>query len=110
MSIRFAPAASSAHNLSSLILSPTRARRAGRNAANENHAKACDAAFDPVLVDALRHFARHGIRSAQAAGDEALSAKLRSDIAAHDYWLEITASFDPRLAKHTKSLVMQQID
>ena len=101
MSIRLAPA----HDP---------ARRAGRGAAgrglltrvrvlaaNDNGADALangPDAFDPVLVAALRHFARHGLDAARVAHAEATRAAKAGLGEQADEWIAITAMFDRRLA------------
>lgn len=52
--------------------------------------------FDPVLTEALRHFAVHGLASAEAACDEAEAAARRGDAPARAHWLAITGMFDRR--------------
>lgn len=54
--------------------------------------------FDPLLVEALRHFAVHGLASAEAAVDAAADAGQRGDSGEQDHWLAVTRLFDRRLA------------
>ena len=54
--------------------------------------------FNELLADALRHFAVHGLASADAAVDLAAEAGARGDANAKDHWLSITQMFDRRLA------------
>lgn len=54
--------------------------------------------FDPLLTEALRHFAAHGLASAEAALTEAEDARTRGDAQAQDRWLAVTALFDRQLA------------
>jgi hypothetical protein len=56
------------------------------------------ARFEPLLTDALKHFAVHGLASAEAAVDLAAEATHRGDANAKDHWLAITQMFDRRLA------------
>ena len=80
------------------LLAPALAR-----AANDNRRLGADGAaepapFDPLLTEALRHFAIHGFASAEAAVDAAADAAARGDAEAQDHWLAITRMFDRRLA------------
>jgi hypothetical protein len=110
MSIRFAPATGSVHDLSALILAPGHARLRRQRAANDNRASTSQAAFDPLLVDALRHFSRHGLNSAEAARQEAEAALRHGSDAGFDYWVGITRSFDPRLARTAEHAALQMAD
>jgi hypothetical protein len=66
---------------------------------NDNGDTAESAArFDPLLGEALRHFAVHGLAAAEAAVDAAADAAARGDLAGQDHWLVITRMFDRRLA------------
>jgi hypothetical protein len=56
------------------------------------------ARFEPLLTDALRHFAVHGLAAAEAAVDLAAEAGGRDDADARDHWLAVTRMFDRRLA------------
>lgn len=103
MSVRFASANHPARRLGWRaagrgLIAPALAR-----AVNDNGLVAGDSAegaahFDPLLVDALRHFAVHGLASANAAMDEAHEARARGDASEQDHWLAITRMFDRRLA------------
>lgn len=80
------------------LIAPVLAR-----AANDNRRPGCEpapavAGFDPLLADALRHFAVHGLAAAEAAVDLAAEARARGDGNAKDRWLAITQMFDRRLA------------
>lgn len=80
------------------LLAPALAR-----AANDNRRLGADgvaepAPFDPLLTEALRHFAVHGLASAEAAVDAAADAAERGDADGQDHWLAITRMFDRRLA------------
>lgn len=76
------------------LIAPALAR-----AANDNGVAApAPAHFDPLLAEALRHFAVHGLASAEAAVDLAAEAGARGDANAKDRWLAITQMFDRRLA------------
>lgn len=54
--------------------------------------------FDPVLIAALRHFARHGLDSARIAHAEAARAGREGNAPRAAEWIAITAMFDRRLA------------
>lgn len=85
------------------LIAPVLARAANDNArpdgteAGEGFAAA--RRFDPMLVDALKHFAVHGLASATAARDAADEAALRGDSDDKDRWLAITSMFDRRLVR-----------
>lgn len=84
------------------LLAPALAR-----AANDNRLPAGDtpsgaAGFDPLLTAALRHFAVHGLASAEAAVDLAAEACHRDDADAKDHWLAVTRMFDRRLAARSE--------
>ncbi|KPF64510.1 hypothetical protein [Porphyrobacter sp. AAP60] len=63
---------------------------------------AAAASFDPLLADALKHFAVHGLASAKAALTEAEDAAQRGDGNARAHWLAITGLFDRRLADRAR--------
>lgn len=72
----------------------------GRHAANDNSgAPTTNGAFDPLLTEALLHFATHGLRAAEAALDAAQDAQARGDAQAKRRWLAITGLFDRRRAE-----------
>ncbi len=100
MSIRFSPAVGSLYHLAALGLRRGNAAPPSWNVANDNatHAGAPEARFDPLLIDALRHFARHGLQAAQSAHRRAEGALIGGDHAAFAYWLGITRNFDRKLA------------
>lgn len=99
MSIRFAPATGSRHDLATRLQAPRRLEVLRLQAANDNNAKTGAATFDRLLVNALRHFARHGLDAAPSARRAALAADNQSDFA---HWVAITQLFDPRLARQTE--------
>lgn len=76
------------------LVAPALARAVNDNGA----AVAAQARFDPLLGEALRHFAVHGLAAAEAAVDAATEASARGDADAKDHWLAITQMFDRRLA------------
>ncbi|HKX77200.1 MAG TPA: hypothetical protein VJM34_01630 [Novosphingobium sp.] len=53
---------------------------------------------DPVLAEALRHFARHGMRAARVARDNAEGAFAAADTEAYEWWLAICRTLDRRMA------------
>lgn len=103
MSIRFAPATGSRHDVAARLLAPRRCEGLRLAAANDNPQGACaEAVFDPLLVDALRHFARHGLDAVPRARSAAHTALAAGSVAGFDHWVAITALFDPRLARQTR--------
>lgn len=97
MSIRFA----AAQRAISVLTGPAgQARLAGR-AANDN----APGGRDVLLRDALKHFARHGLRAAQVARDNALEAHRLDDPAASTHWLEICRALDRRMATATAARI-----
>jgi hypothetical protein len=80
------------------LLAPALARAANDNRRLGPDGVAEPAPFDPLLTEALRHFAVHGLASAEAAVDAAADAAVRGDADAQDHWLAITRMFDRRLA------------
>ena len=103
MSVRFAPARNVVrrigwHAAGRGLIAPALAR-----AVNDNGETAPPAAaFDPLLAEALRHFAVHGLAAAEAARDAAEDAGRRGDGQDKAHWLAITAMFDRRLAARTR--------
>lgn len=99
MSIRFAPALGSSCHLPGLL----RGRAAGlwlrRSAANDNAAAADSGAFDPVLVEALRHFARDGMKAARTAEAAARAALIAGDDGQAEHWFGLAACLDRGLAR-----------
>lgn len=103
MSVRFA---SANHPVRSLgwraarrgMVAPALARAANDNAA-EGQAQP---QFDPLLTEALRHFAVHGLAAAEAALDAAEDALARGDASAKDRWIAVTALFDRRMAARAR--------
>jgi hypothetical protein len=108
MSIRLAPA----HDPARLagwkadgrgLVTRVRVMAANDNAADD--AVAVPGAFDPVLVEALRHFARHGLDSARVAHAEAARAAGDGNAPVADQWIAITGMFDRRLAAAAKRVL-----
>lgn len=110
MSIRFAPALGSRHDLAPLRFRRGALRLMIQHTANDNRASAKHTPFDPALVAALRHFARHGLASAHAAGAEAKAALVAANPATFDHWLGITRHFNHRLALHIERSVHEASD
>ena len=91
MTIRFA----SASIASAAFVSP--GHQSTPRAANDNPA-AGDVARDVLLRDALKHFARHGLRAAEVARQNAERAFFAGDRPAYRHWLEICRALDRRMA------------
>lgn len=64
-------------------------------AANDNGARI---GHDPLLRDALKHFAAHGLGAAEEARLQAERAFFRGDRQAYRHWLAICRTLDRRLA------------
>jgi hypothetical protein len=103
MSVRFA---SANHPLRRLgwraagrgLVAPALARAGNDNGDTLPGTTPSAAPFEPMLIEALRHFAVHGLASAEAALSEAEAASLTGDAQARAYWLAITGMFDRRRA------------
>lgn len=103
MSVRFA---SANHPLRRLgwraagrgLVAPALARAGNDNGDAMPGAHASASPFEPMLIEALRHFAVHGLAAAEAALDEAEAASLAGDAQARAHWLAITCMFDRRRA------------
>lgn len=84
------------------LVAPALARASNDNGAGPAAAAAGAAAaalpIDPLLAEALRHFAVHGLAAAEAALSAAEDAAARGDASAREHWLAITGLFDRRLA------------
>jgi len=80
------------------LVAPALARAANDNARPGSDIDKGAAPFDPVLTDALRHFAVHGLASAEAAVEAAADAGQRGDARGQEHWLAVTQMFDRRLA------------
>ena len=70
--------------------------RISRSPANDNGSAA---RRDQVLRQALLHFAAHGLRAAQDAGERAAAAYAADDTGEYDHWLEICRALDARRAR-----------
>lgn len=99
MSIRFAPAMGSSYHLPALLRGRGESLWLRRCGANDNAADAGSAPFDPVLVEALRHFARDGLHAADTAEAAARAALAGGDHAGFDHWLGLTGCLDRSLAR-----------
>ncbi|MBI1401992.1 MAG: hypothetical protein GC147_02105 [Porphyrobacter sp.] len=101
MPIRLAPAHDPARTAGRHAAGRGLVSRVRIMAANDNGdgvAAGTAGAFDPLLVDALRHFARHGLDAARVAQGEAERAALAGDAPGAAHWIAITGLFDRRLA------------
>jgi hypothetical protein len=109
MSIRLAPAHDHARLAGRKADGRGLVTRVRVMAANDNGA-ALDAsapgAFDPVLVEALRHFARHGLDAARVAHVEAARAAGDGNAPVAEQWIAITGMFDRRLAAAAKQALV----
>lgn len=64
--------------------------------------RSSDVAYDaPILPDALRHFARHGLSAALQASLKAEAAMAAGDQISCTRWLSICRQFDRRMAEAT---------
>lgn len=73
-------------------------------AANDNGlAPTSDRGFTPasdrMIHEALRHFARHGLRAAASARENALIAQAANDSEGFDWWVSICRTLDRRMAE-----------
>lgn len=99
MTVRFAPARTPARQIGWHAQGRGLVWAALHACANDNGDPVVQgAAFDPLLTDALRHFAVHGLGAVEAALDEAAQARADGDGNAKDRWLAITQMFDRRSA------------
>ena len=101
MSIRLAPAHDPARTAGRHAAGRGLVTRVKVMAANDNDDAASGepaGGFDPTLVAALRHFARHGLDSARVAHAEAARAGREGNAPVAAEWIAITGMFDRRLA------------
>jgi hypothetical protein len=101
MSIRLAPAHDPARIAGRRAAGRGLVARVKVMAVNDNGESAEAAAagaFDPVLVAALKHFARHGLDSARVAHAEATRSAREGNAPVAAEWIAITGMFDRRLA------------
>ena len=102
MSIRLAPASDPARNAGRHAAGRGLVTRVRVLAANDNGGVEDEApvagAFDPVLMEALRHFARHGLDAPRLAHAVAVHAAGEGNDAGAERWIAITGMFDRRLA------------
>ena len=54
---------------------------------------------EPLLADALRHFAKHGLSAAANARGKAKQARASGDLQGHERWMAISRTLDPRAAE-----------
>lgn len=106
MSVRFASANYPARRIGWRaagrgLIAPALARAANDHRLTGEALTPPAARFDPLLADALRHFAVHGLAAAEAAVELAAEASARGDGESHEHWLAITRMFDRRLAART---------
>lgn len=80
------------------LVAPALARAVNDNGDVAVPAAPHEAPFEPMLTEALRHFAVHGLAAAEAALDEAEAAARTGDAQARAHWLAITCMFDRRRA------------
>lgn len=78
-----------------VFFSPVQQRQMMRRAANDNAARH---GHDPVLRDALKHFARHGLGAAEVARQEAERAFFAGERDSYRHWLAICRTLDRRMA------------
>ena len=95
MPIRFAPA----RDRDTLARMVTRGtiRHPHIHVANDN---ACPPADETLLIETLRHFAAHGLGSADHAKSMAIKATQSGDRIGHQRWLSICGMLDKRMARH----------
>ena len=99
MSVRFAPARNPARLTGWYAQARGLVHLAQVSAANDDGDDALpQPTFDPLLTDALRHFAVHGLGAVNAALDEAEHARAAGKDAARVRWLAIAGMFDRRRA------------
>ncbi|MDP3907440.1 hypothetical protein [Novosphingobium sp.] len=90
MTIRFASATAT----SAAFVKPVACADLPALAANDNAAET----HDVLLRDALKHFARHGLRAAEVARQNAERAFFAGDRQSYRHWLEICRALDRRMA------------
>jgi len=93
MTIHFA----SARDTSATPFAKVLIQRRQLSAANDN---ARISARDPLMAEALRHFAQYGLAAAAEARLKAEAAFFAGDRPAYDRWLGICRILDRRLARH----------
>ncbi|WP_379921042.1 hypothetical protein [Erythrobacter sp. R86502] len=103
MSIRFASANHPVRKLGWRaagrgLVAPALARAANDNAFPDGRIGVAATSLDPLLTDALRHFAIYGLAAAEAAVDAAAEAARSGDAEGQTHWLAVTRMFDRRLA------------
>ena len=97
MTIRYAAARPAA---APVTLTWARLARIGRAPANDNGGVGGDGVQrDQVLRNALLHFAAHGLRAAEDAGERAAAAAATGNASESAHWLEICRALDARRAR-----------
>ncbi|WP_086609130.1 hypothetical protein [Erythrobacter donghaensis] len=85
------------------LIAPALARAANDNGTPRADGSEVPGPFEPLLIDALHHFAVHGLAAASAALEQAGDAAAHGDADARDHWLAVTRMFDRRLAPRAPS-------
>ena len=102
MTIRYAAARPAA---APVTLTSAALGRISRAPANDNG----DASLrDLVLRQALMHFAVHGLRAAQDAGERAAAAYAAGNPGEYDHWLGICSALDARRARVLANRLMRR--
>jgi hypothetical protein len=92
MTIRFATASCGYSSvIARAVSAPMMYRPANDNLLSEND--------DSALWEALRHFARHGLRAAARAAEAAETALEAGDRESFEWWLEVCGKIDPSLSE-----------
>lgn len=94
MTIRFA----SANPAAGAFVTSAHGTALIKRAANDNARVRSHGQHDDLLRDALKHFARHGLRAAEVARQNAEQAFFAADRATYHHWLEICRMLDRRMA------------
>lgn len=98
MSIRFAAAGTGEAHAVLRVLRGARAGVPANDTGGPAAGSANNSAPDPVLRDALVHFARHGLNAPEEARREAMAALARGNELHFYHWLAICRKLDRRLA------------
>lgn len=99
MTIYFAAAQTSGRGYADTYRSRAATARMIAASANDNwDANVAQALSEPVIREALFHFAEHGLGAAQAALAKAHLAHARGDEAEYGHWLAILKVLDRQLA------------
>lgn len=111
MSVRFASASDPARHSGWRaewrgLVGRVRAQAANDNPGTAGTSEQQGCYLDPLLREALRHFAVHGLNAVDAALDEAEQSAARGDGNAKDHWLAITQMFDRRRAAAASAVIV----